>query len=120
MNASEIIKADVEARGENPQQVLQAIAAAVKAKKALVMQSGNTVLYLLIFEPGVAEMHIFTQDRPVAVGKALQEFVDKIRQSGLQKVYATEAPPQIMALLKFLGVESEPSDNPKYKWMARV
>lgn len=120
MKASEIISADIQARGENPTEVLNTISAAVKAKKAIVMQSGNTVLYLLIFAPGMAELHIFTKDRPVAVGKALQEFVDKIRSSGLEKVYATEAPPQIMALLKFLGVESEPSDNPKYKWMARV
>ena len=120
MTPTEIISADIQAHGKDPQADVNAINAAVQAKKGFIMQSGNTVLFLLMIAPDAAELHLYTQDRPIAVGKALKEFIDGIRQSGIKVVYGSEEPQQVLSLLKFLDVEIEPSDNPKYKWMART
>jgi hypothetical protein len=120
MTPSQIIFADIQSHGKDPQADLQAINSAVAAKKGFIMQSGNTVLFLLMISPEAAELHLYTQDRPIAVGKALQSFIDGIRKSGIKVVYGSEEPQQILALLKFLDIQIEPSDNPKYKWMARV
>ena len=120
MTPTEIISADIQAHGKDPQADLNAINAAVQAKKGFIMQSGNTVLFLLMIAPDAAELHLYTQDRPIAVGKALKEFIDGIRQSGIKVVYGSEEPTQTLQLLGNLDVQVEPSDNPKYKWMARV
>jgi hypothetical protein len=120
MTPTEVISADIQAHGKDPQADLQAINAAVAAKKGFIMQSGNTVLFILMIAPDAAELHLYTQDRPIAVGKALQEFIPSIRKSGIKVVYGSEEPQQVLSLLKFLDVNVEPSDNPKYKWMART
>jgi deoxyribodipyrimidine photolyase-like uncharacterized protein len=120
MTPSEIIQADIQAYGKDSQADLNAISQAVKAKRGLILQSGNTVLFLLLIAPNIAELHLYTQDRPIAVGKALQQFIPTIRKSGIKVVYGSEEPQQILSLLKFLDVNVEPSDNPKYKWMART
>jgi deoxyribodipyrimidine photolyase-like uncharacterized protein len=120
MTPTEIISADIQAHGKDPKADLNAINAAVQAKKGFIMQSGNTVLFLLMISPEAAELHLYTQDRPIAVGKALQSFIDGIRKSGIKVVYGSEEPQQVLSLLKFLDVTVEPSDNPKYKWMART
>ena len=120
MTPTEIISADIQAHGKDPQADLNAINAAVQAKKGFIMQSGNTVLFLLMISPEAAELHLYTQDRPIAVGKALKEFIDGIRKSGIKVVYGSEDVPQLQQLVSNLGLQAEPSDNPKYKWMART
>lgn len=120
MKPTEIITADAQSKGVDPQPILQAIAQAVQAKKGVILQENNTVLFLLGIGPDKAEVHIFTQDRPVAVGKAIASFIPKAQEMGIKFIYGTEEPAQTLALLKFLGIESEPSDLPKYKWMARI
>lgn len=120
MTPTEIITADAESKGVDPQPILQAIAQAVKAKKGVVLQENNTILFLLGIGPDKAEVHIFTQDRPVAVGKAIAGFIAKGKKLGIKVIYGTEEPAQTLALMKFLGIQSEPSDIPKYKWMARI
>jgi tRNA 2-selenouridine synthase SelU len=69
---------------------------------------------------GAVELHLYTQDTPIKVAKALIYFIKKIRESDIQVVYGSEEPTQTLQLLKNLDVVVEPSDNPKYKWMARV
>ena len=120
MTPTEIIRSDIQAHGKDPELDLRAIAAAIQAKKGFIMHSGNTVLFILMIAPDKAELHLYTQDRPIAVGKALQEFIQGIRKSGIKVVYGSEKPQQVLSLLKFLDVQIEPSDNPKYKWMARA
>lgn len=120
MTPTEIITADAQSQGVDPQPILQAIAQAIKAKKGVILQENNTVLFLLGIGPDKAEVHIFTQDRPVAVGKAIALFIPKAQKMGIKFIYGTEEPTQTLALLKFLGIESKPSDMPKYKWMARI
>ena len=120
MTPTEVISADIQAHGKDPQPDLQAIAQAVKANKGLILAYGNSVLFLLNIGDGAVELHLYTQDTPIKVAKALIYFIKKIRESDIQVVYGSEEPTQTLQLLKNLDVVVEPSDNPKYKWMARV
>lgn len=120
MTPSEVISADIEAHGKDPQPDLRAIATAVKAGKGLLLSYGNTVLFLLSIGEGAVELHLYTQDSPIKVAKALIDFIKKIRASDIQVVYGSEEPTQTLQLLGNLDVMVEPSDNPRYKWMARV
>lgn len=120
MTPTEVISADIQAHGKDPQPDLQAIAQAVKADKGLILAYGNSVLFLLNIGNGAVELHLYTQDTPIKVAKALIYFIKKIRESDIQVVYGPEEPQQVLQLLRNLDVNIEPSDNPKYKWMARV
>ena len=120
MTPTEVISADIQAHGKDPQPDLQAIAQAVKADKGLILAYGNSVLFLLNIGDGAVELHLYTQDTPIKVAKALIYFIKKIRESDIQVVYGSEEPTQTLQLLKNLDVVVETSDNPKYKWMARV
>ena len=120
MTPTEVISADIQAHGKDPQADLSAIATAVKSGKGIILANGNTVLFILNIGNGAVELHLYTQDSPIKVAKALIEFIKKIRASDIQVVYGSEEPTQTLQLLKNLDVVVEPSDNPKYKWMARV
>jgi hypothetical protein len=120
MTPTEIISADLENHGKNPQQDLTAIAQAIQAKKATLLQEGNSVLFILFIGENEAELHLYSQDAPISVAKALKIFIEKIRQTEIKTVYGSEEPTQTLQLLSKLGVNVEKSDNPKYKWMAKV
>jgi hypothetical protein len=118
MTPSEIITSNI--TDADPNQVLQGLLQAIKAKKAIILQEGNTVLTVFNIGNGNAEVHLFTKDSPIKLAKAVLYFVKKLKETGVQKVYGIEPPTQILQLLKNLGIEIQDSDNPKFKWMAQV
>ena len=50
----------------------------------------------------------------------LREFIAKIRETDLDAVYGKADNPQIIQILKALGVEVTDSDLPEYNWKALV
>lgn len=120
MTPSQIISADIQAHGKDPQADLQAIAQAVQAKKGVVFSEGNTAIFLLNIGNGAAEAHLYTQDSPIKVARALLDFIKKAQTAGIKVVYGTEDVPQLQQLVSNLGLQASPSDNPKYKWMVRL
>jgi NhaP-type Na+/H+ and K+/H+ antiporter len=127
MKPTEIINAEYQKLGKDPSKFLRALNIALNKKLAIIMQENDTVLLLIATKDGNAELHLFTQDGPIKLAKALSRFVDKIRKSDLKAVYGPkENVPnsnrlqQTLTMLKTLGVDVQPSDNPKYEWMAKV
>ena len=127
MKPTEIINAEYQKLGKDPSKFLRALNIAINKKLAIIMQENDTVLLLIATKDGNAELHLFTQDSPIKLAKALSRFVDKIRKSDLKAVYGPkENVPnsnklqQTLTMLKTLGVDVQPSDNPKYEWMAKV
>lgn len=118
MTPSEIITQNIKATGKDPAQVLSWIATLVKKEHAILLKSGNSVLFLKRIAPGEAELHLFTVDTPRALVTALKDFVAKVRASDLKKVYGKADTPQIVEALKMVGVQVRASDKPKYNWMA--
>ena len=127
MKPTEIINAEYQKLGKDPSKFLRALNIAINKKLAIIMQENDTVLLLIATKDGNAELHLFTQDSPIKLAKALSRFIDKIRKSDLKAVYGPkENVPnsnklqQTLTMLKTLGVDVQPSDNPKYEWMAKV
>jgi NhaP-type Na+/H+ and K+/H+ antiporter len=127
MKPTEIINAEFQKLGKDPSKFLRALNIALNKKLAIIMQENDTVLLLIATNDDNAELHLFTQDSPIKLAKALSRFVDKIRKSDLKAVYGPKEDvpnsnrlQQTLTMLKTLGVDVQPSDNPKYEWMAKV
>jgi hypothetical protein len=127
MKPTEIINAEFQKLGKDSGEFLKKLSAALSKKLAIIMQEENTILILIALGDGNVELHLFTADSPIKVAKALSRFIDKIRKSDLKAVYGPkENVPnsnklkQTLTMLKTLGVDVLPSDNPKYEWMAKV
>jgi hypothetical protein len=120
MTPTEIISADIKKDGDDPLPALQSIAKGIKEKSVILLQENNSVLMMTRIGKNKIELHLFTLDSPIRLAKALIQFIKKIRASDIKFVYGKDEPKQTLELLKHLDVEIMPSDNPKYKWMAKV
>jgi hypothetical protein len=127
MKPTEIINAEYQKLGKDASKFLRALNIAINKKMAIILQEGDSILVLLTIGEGLVELHLFTTEGPLKVARALSKFIDKIRKSDLKAVYGPkENVPksnklqQTLTMLKTLGVDVQPSDNPKYEWMAKV
>ena len=120
MKPTEIIKADVKSHGGDATEDLSLLARAVQQKKVIVLQNNDSVLLLFDIGNNSIEMHLYTVDSPIKLAKSLIQFIKQIRSTSIQTVYGKDEPKQTLQLLKKLNIDILPSDNPKYKWMAKV
>ena len=120
MKPSEIITADANQRGIDPNAVMQRISQMMKDENAKLMQSGNSVLLLEDIGDKNVALHLFTQDQPLALAKAVVTFMQEIRSMDLNAVYGNADNQQIIQLLVSVGVPVQQSDKPEYNWMAMV
>lgn len=120
MKPTEIISQNMRAHGQNPAQVLQWIAGHTKGGSAVLLQHEDSVLLIKRISPGEASLHLFTVDKPMALMKAIKDFVRRIKASDLKRVYGKADNPQITQALQAVGVNVQRSDKPQFNWMANV
>jgi hypothetical protein len=120
MKPTEIITTNLERSGKDPSNALRAIGNAVKSKRGLILQENDTVLVILSIGNKESEVHLFTVDNPIKVGRALVKFLEKLNKSDINTLYITDIPEQTLNMLKTIGMIIEPSDKPNYKWMSKV
>jgi hypothetical protein len=127
MKPTEIINAEFQKLGKDSGEFLRLLNIAINKKIAIILQEGDCILVLLTIGEGLVELHLFTTEGPLKVARALSKFIDKIRKSDLKAVYGPKEDvpnsnklQQTLTMLKTLGVDVQPSDNPKYEWMAKV
>jgi len=120
MKPSEIIAADAQKTGVDPNKALSFVGSAIQNKTGLLLQKNNSVLLLQAISNDSASVHLFTVDQPMTLVKSLKYFVDKINESDLRAVYGTTENPKFLDLLVNFGLKIQESDNPKYNWMALV
>jgi Icc-related predicted phosphoesterase len=120
MTPSEIITADAQRNGVNPNSVITKMEKLLKSKKAIMLQHGDSVLIIRKFGDGLAELHIFTTDTPREIINAIKTFISKIKKSDIQTVYGNADNNQIIRVLKSLGVIVQNSDIDGYNWKADV
>jgi hypothetical protein len=127
MKPTEIINAEFQKLGKDSGEFLRLLNVAINKKMAIILQEGDSILILLTIGEGLVELHLFTTEGPLKVARALSKFIDKIRKSDLKAVYGPKEDvpnsnklQQTLTMLKTLGVNVQPSDNPKYEWMAKV
>jgi len=120
MKPINIVKLDSQRLNYDGDVMIRKINMLVKEKKAAMLQYGNSLLLLIKLPDNNAELHLFTADNAKDLTLALQDFIAKIKKSKLNYVYGSGAVPKILKLLNSYGIKTEKSDNPKYKWMAKV
>jgi len=120
MKPSEIIANDPQTQKAGAVKVLAGISKLVKSGRGIILQKQNTVLLLIAIGEGLAELHIYSVDSPIAVGAAIKHFKQKIINSDLKRVYGSKAPPEVMRLMQLMGIPAVKSDKPNYTWMANV
>jgi len=120
MKASDIIKADAVRRKVDPDKALQTISALVKDKSAVLMQENDSVLLVRKINPTSAEIHLFTQDNPRTLAKAVIGFVKKGKELGINTVYGKADNKGIVELMKRVGLNVQASDLPQYNWKANI
>lgn len=118
MTPSEIITADAKKRGINPATVLNAVNDMVKQKHAVLLQEGETLMVLKRLGHGAVESHLFTEDKPLSLARNLTKIIKKGKDGGIDRVYGKADNPQILELLKTIGLNVTKSDLPGYNWMA--
>lgn len=120
MKPTEIITADAVRNGIDPEVLLNKFRRSLSGKQSIMLQSGDSVLIIRIFAPGMAELHLFTTEKPMALIKSIRYFIQQIKNSDIEVVYGQADNPQIIDLLRSAGVNVVNSDIPTYNWKAEV
>jgi hypothetical protein len=121
MSASQIILNDQFSQEDGAEGIVQGLSELIDSGDAVLLQKNNTVLAVIKLTPGVVEIHLYTVDAPLPLAAAIRYFQDKLEESDVDRVYGTSPrTPQIIELMRAVGVKVLPSDNPEYSWMANV
>ena len=120
MKASEIIKADAFKRKIDPNKTLRSVSELVKDKSAVLMQESDSVLLVRKVNQTAAEIHLFTEDNPRTLAKAVIGFVKRGKALGIKTVYGKADNKEIVELMKRLGLNVQASDLPQYNWKAQI
>jgi len=120
MTPTQIVTADSQKRGIDPRRILRAMKKDVHDGKGIVLHTNNSVLFGHYIDNGDMELHLFSVDSPLQLMHSLKEFIKHIRSSKLRAVYGHADNESIVQFLKKAGVDVQPSDKPKFNWMALV
>jgi hypothetical protein len=117
MKPTEIIKAEAEKTGHNANAWLLAIKKLIDKGLGLMLQENNSILLVIQLGDGNIEIHLFTTDSPNVIIDSVKKFITKIKNSDVKVVYMpTPDDPNIIKVLKRLGLNVQESDRPKYAW----
>ena len=117
MTPSEIIQVDASRTGYDPNLALTKLKGQVESGQSIMLRENDSILVLTKIGDGIAELHLFTADKPLTLAKSALRFLEKVRQSDTQRVYGKADNDQIVQLLRNLGMEVQESDRPEYNWM---
>jgi len=120
MKATEIIMQDAQNNGVDGTILLQYLHQQMFNHKTVLLQENKSVLSLTKIDNGVS-VHLYSLDSPIILMKSLVSFLKKIRNMPQVKViYGDTKNESILRLLGMIGLNVEPSNLPKYTWMARI
>ena len=120
MKPSEIIIADAQANGLNPQEALAYVFNSVKNRNGTLVRKNNSVLLLTPIADNQAEWNMFTQDFGGDLIDSVQYFIDQVMKTDVNTVYGMVDNTEVLQTMSDLGMAIVESDNPEYQWMSRV
>lgn len=120
MTPTEIITKDAEAHRIDPKKVLAVIAQQIKTNASILLHKNDSVLVIRTIAPSAVDLHLFTQDTPVALARSIAYFAQKIKKSDIQVMYGQADNPEILRFVQAFGFRVQQSDRPQYNWMAMV
>jgi len=120
LKPSQIIIADAQKHGIDPNQALSMIKQMVD-KGSLIVQKNDSLLIITPIAPHQVELHLATADKPMILVKSSMQFLNELKKNQDIKIaYGKADNPQITKLMTLSGWPIEASDNPKYNWMAKI
>ena len=120
MTPSQIITADCQRNGVDPNYYLKTVAHIVSTKLGILLQQGDTILLVIRIGSGNAELHISTADSPIRVKSAVKYFINKLKDSEIHTVYGPGYPKDTIAIIERMGIPVKKSNRAKYGWMASI
>jgi len=120
MTPSEIISADAQQHGVDPNQLLHFVHQRLQEGKSSIISAGSSILLITHLAHGAVECHLYTQDNPTALRTSLSKFMDTMRQAQVKRVYGKADNPGILQLLRLIGLDVQHSDLPRFNWMANL
>jgi len=115
MKASEIIREDLKRGGftKEEKQFFNTLIAAVSKGVSSLTQINNTVFIGTRVSNGNFRVHLFTQDSPQILSRAIEKYADVLIKAGVQKIYSATSNTKIISLLQSLGyiVDSRKEGN---------
>ena len=120
MKPSEIIVADTQRLGLNPEEVLTSVQDAVKNKGAVLVRKNNSVLLLIPIQENVAEWAVFTQDDDAALEASVGFFINETMKTDAYTIYGDAVNDRVLRAMDANGIQLYQSDRPDYDWMAML
>ena len=120
MKPSEIIVADTQRLGLNPEEVLTSVQDAVKNKGAVLVRKNNSVLLLIPIQENVAEWAVFTQDDDAALEASVGFFINETMKTDAYTISGDAVNDRVLRAMDANGIQLYQSDRPDYDWMAML
>jgi hypothetical protein len=120
MKPSEIIAADTQRLGLNPEEVLSSVQDAVKNKGAVLVRKNNSVLLLIPIQENVAEWAVFTQDDDATLEASVGFFINETMKTDAYTIYGDAVNDRVLRAMDANGIQIYQSDRPDYDWMAML
>jgi len=120
MKASEIIQANSQRLGIDPNEVLQKIQQEVESQNSILMQKNDSLFVLTKIEPDVAGVAMFTADGTMTLPRSISEAIAEMKKEGISTIYGDNENTDLLNGLKQAGVQIEESDLPDYAWKATI
>lgn len=120
MKASEIIQANSQRLGIDPNEVLQTVQQEVESQNSILMQKNDSLFVLTKIQPNVAGVAMFTADGTMTLPRSISEAVAEMKQEGISTIYGDNENADLLNGLKQNGIQIKESDLPDYAWKATI
>jgi hypothetical protein len=120
MTPSQIVQADAQKRGIDPHAVMDVIHKETASGKGFLLHYNSSLLYGRRIAPGVAEVHLLTEDSPLQLISSIHNFVTHAERLGIHTLYGKADNQAIVKFLQKAGLNVQQSDLPKYNWKAAL
>lgn len=120
MKPSEIIIADAQSNGNDPQKTLDYILNSIQNRNGVLVQKNNSVLLLTPLGQNSAEWNLSTQDNGANLIDSIKYFINQIKKTDVSMIYGMVDNENVLQTINNFGLPTVKSDNPEYEWMARV
>ena len=121
MTPMEIIQNDpeIQATGQM-QEFTEGLAKLISAKQVTMLRHMDILCILINAGKNKAQIMIVGQADTKTLLTAVRDFLQKIRNSGINTIYGFTDSPEDLKLFKAVGLNAQKSDNQRFDWMARI
>jgi hypothetical protein len=120
MNASQIISQYAQKLGFPADAALAEVKKIMDSPDGYILKENDSVFVLQRLDKGVAGIHLFTADDPETLKTSIQSVLQKIKSSGVTKLYGEQENQDLVDAFGQLGVQVGKSDLPDYAWSATI